>query len=204
MFILPYPTIESESVIKFGFIADAFLDDHERLLNEHLQTDQTSPGRLNSSEQQRWPQLPKTRQVHSLRNLLSPWILGTNRLKCTMYQRCPKTIPPLWAHQGHETHPASQTARFASHLVVSLYNFEIVKMVSSSLGNVINTIKTINTISTINAQECPGIWSLRHCRHCRTSSMSSESRTAVTSEEVAMPWSPIFPFCTDTPLLSTD
>ena len=53
MFILPYPTIESESVIKFGFIADAFLDDHERLLNEHLQTDQTSPGRLNSSEQQR-------------------------------------------------------------------------------------------------------------------------------------------------------
>lgn len=82
MFILPYPTIESESVIKFGFIADAFLDDHERLLNEHLQTDQTSPGRLNSSEQQRWPQLPKTRQVHSLRNLLSPWILGTNRLKC--------------------------------------------------------------------------------------------------------------------------
>jgi hypothetical protein len=145
-----------------------------------------------------------TRQVHSLRNLLSPWILGTNRLKCTMYQTCPKTIAPLWAHQGHETHPASQTARFASHLVVSLYNFEIVKMVSSFLGNVINTIKTINTISTINVQECPGIWSLRHCRHCRTSSMSSESRTAVTSEEVAMPWSPIFPFCTDTPLLSTD
>ena len=98
-----------------------------------------------------------TRQVHSLRNLLSPWILGTNRLKCTMYQRCPKTIAPLWAHQGHETHPASQTARFASHLVVSLYNFEIVKMVSSFLGNVINTIKTINTISTINVQECPGM-----------------------------------------------